>query len=75
MPNQEYLQLPEVQDKDLIDILSYEVIEDNNDSIKLELNINNPSGEQIKSIQVKEISSRIISQKYEAIFVLFVFFK
>lgn len=65
MPNQEYLPLPEVQDKDLVDILSYEVIEDNNDSIKMELSINNPSGEQIKSIQVKEISSRIISQKYE----------
>lgn len=65
MPNQEYIPLPEVKDKDLIDILSYQVIEDNNDNIKMEFSINNPSGEQIKSIQVKEISSRIISQKYE----------
>ena len=65
MPNQEYIPLPKIEDKDLVDILSYNIIEDNNDNIKLEMSIHNPSGEQITSIKVKEIKSRIISQEYK----------
>ena len=65
MPNQEYISLPKVEDKDLIDILSYEIIEDNTSSVKLQLSINNPSGERITNIRVKDISALILSQEYQ----------
>lgn len=65
MPNQEYIPLPETSDKDLVDILSCETVEDNSKTVRVELSVNNPSGEQIRSIRIKDISNKIISQKYE----------
>ena len=64
MPNQEYLSLLEVEEKDLADILSYEVIEEKEDAIRMEFSVNNPSAEQIRSIQIKDVSTAILSQKY-----------
>ena len=64
MPAQPYINLPEVKDKDLVDILSTKVIENNNDSVKVEFSINNIAGEDIQSIVIKNIKTTILSQEY-----------
>lgn len=64
MPNQEYIELPEIQDEDLIDILALEVIEDKGDKIKAELSVHNPAGEQITNIRVKDVTCKVLSQEY-----------
>ena len=64
MPAQPYINLPEVQDKDLVDILSTKVIENNNDSVKVEFSINNIAGEDIQNIVIKNIKTTILSQEY-----------
>ena len=66
MPSQEYINLPEVQDSDLIDIISLEKLEENieNDTVKIKINVNNPSAETITEIQIKNIECEIESQEY-----------
>ena len=65
MPAQEYIQLPEVNDKDLVDILSMEIIETNNkNEAKIKLNVNNPAGETITNIEIKNVDCSIESQTY-----------
>ena len=64
MPAQEYIPLPEVQDSDLADIVSTEVLEQGTNTVKVKFNVYNPSGETITSIKMKDISCSIISQTY-----------
>ena len=64
MPNQKFMELPEVQDKDLPDILATEVLETQNESARVKLVVNNPSSETITNIQVKDISCTIENQEY-----------
>ena len=64
MPRQEYIELPEVEDADLADILSTEVIEQGSQRIKVKFSINNPSAEQIEKIEIKNITTNILSQEY-----------
>ena len=64
MPNQEYIELPELQDKDLPDILASEVLEVQNESAKVKITVNNPSAETIMDIQVKNVNCTIESQEY-----------
>ena len=64
MPNQKFMELPEVQDKDLPDILASEVLENQNESAKVKLVVNNPSAETITNIQIKNINCTIESQEY-----------
>ena len=64
MPQQEYIELPEVEDKDLADILSTEVLEQGTNKVKVRLIVNNPSAEQITQIQIKNINVDILSQEY-----------
>ena len=64
MPNQEFIKLPDVEDKDLADILSVEVIEQGTEKVKLKMIVNNPSAEQILDIKIKDINVKIINQEY-----------
>ncbi len=64
MPNQEYIKLPEISDKDLPDILSTEVIEENNDKLKVKFIVNNISGESITNITIQNLNCTILSQEY-----------
>ena len=65
MPTQEYIELPEVEDKDLPDILSMEIIETNNkDEAKIKLYVNNPGSETITNIEIKNLECHIESQTY-----------
>ena len=65
MPSQEYIPMPEVQDKDLADILSTEVLEQGTDRVKVKFIVNNPSGETITDIKIKNMDCYIIEQQYE----------
>ena len=62
MPNQTAQLLPNVTDADLVDITSLEVLETNGDTAKVIFNVNNPSAERIAKIDVKNVTTRIISQ-------------
>ena len=64
MPAQEYIELPEVEDKDLPDILSMEVLESTNDTAKVKFSVNNPSAETITSIEIENLSCTIEKQEY-----------
>jgi len=64
MPTQEYIELPEVEDKDLPDILSMEVLESTNDTAKVKFSVNNPSAETITRIEIENLSCTIESQQY-----------
>ena len=66
MPSQEYINLPEVQDSDLVDIISLEKIEENieDDIVKIKINVNNPSAETITDIKIENIECEIESQEY-----------
>ena len=64
MPTQEYIQLPEVKDSDLPDILSTEIIEQKTDEAKVKFVVNNPYGETITEIKVKNLNCKIEGQTY-----------
>ena len=64
MPAQPYIELPEVEDRDLIDILSTKVIENNKNSVKVEISINNIAGEDIQDIKIENITTTILNQEY-----------
>ena len=64
MPTQEYIELPEVEDKDLPDILSMEVLESTNDTAKVKFSVNNPSAETITNITIENLQCTIESQEY-----------
>ena len=66
MPAQEYLNLPEIEDADLVDVISSEVLEQNSDSAKVKFNVNNPSGETITNIEIENLKCEIISQEYSS---------
>ena len=65
MPNQKYISLPEVENKDLPDILGIEVLETIDNGANIKLSVNNPSGETITEIKIKDIQCEIISQEYK----------
>ena len=64
MPNQEYIKLPEVENKDLADILSTEVLEQGSNNAKVKFIVNNPSAEQILEIKITNVKVNIVSQQY-----------
>ena len=65
MPNQEYLKLPNIEDEDLPEIISSSIIESDNNTAKIELNIHNPTGESINSIKIEYLTTEIESQNFE----------
>ena len=65
MPKQEYIKLPEVQDKDLPDILSTDLLEQGTDKVKIKIIENNPSADQVTDIKIKDINTKILEQKYD----------
>ncbi len=64
MPRQEYINLPKVDDADLPDIISTNIIQQGSDTVKVRFSINNPSGEKIQNISVQNLQVRIESQNY-----------
>ncbi|HIU51266.1 MAG TPA: hypothetical protein IAB70_01360, partial [Candidatus Merdicola faecigallinarum] len=65
MPKQDYIPLPEVEDGDLADILSIAVLEQGTNRLTARVSVNNPSGETITDIKVKDLTCNIISQEYK----------
>ena len=64
MPAQEYIELPEVEDKDLPDILSMEILESTKDTARVKFSVNNPSAEAITRIEIQNLQCTIESQEY-----------
>ena len=64
MPRQEYIELPELTEKDLPDIVTNKVIEQENKIAKIELEVYNPAGETITDIKIKNLTTKIVSQNY-----------
>ena len=55
MPIQEYIPLPKITNEDLPDILSTEVLEEGTTRVKVKFSVNNPSGETVTNIKIKDI--------------------
>ena len=55
----------EVEDGDLADILSIAVLEQGTNRLTARVSVNNPSGETITDIKVKDLTCNIISQEYK----------
>ena len=66
MPRQDYNLLPEITEADLPDVLSREILEQENKKAKVKVNIYNPAGETIQKIIVKNLTSQIVSQNYSS---------
>ena len=64
MPKQEYIMLPKIEDKDLVDIVSFQVLEKQNNTAIVEANVYNPSAEEIKEINIDGLICEIIEQKF-----------
>jgi hypothetical protein len=64
MPNQELLSLLPVENADLVDIISSKVLSNNNNTTSVLFNINNPAGEEITNISVKDVQTTIVDQQY-----------
>ena len=64
MPKQDYIELPQVTDADLIDILTVDEVEDGDEEAKVTVTLNNPAGEKITDIQIANISTTILSQSW-----------
>lgn len=56
MPKQEWIELPQITDSDLIDITSVEEVENNADNATIILHINNPSAEKINKVTITDIN-------------------
>ena len=65
MPKQDYIELPKVEDKDLVDILNIEVESQTNNTGIVKLTIQNEFGDEITAVNISNLNSRIISQTYE----------
>jgi len=65
MPRQDYIDLPKITDADLPDILSTEILEQENKRATVKINIYNPAGETIEKIEVKYLTTKIVSQNYK----------
>ena len=64
MPDQEYIELPEIEDADLPDVIKGEVIEQTDDTAKIEFSVYNPNGETIKDISIANLTTKILEQNY-----------
>ncbi|MFI3307229.1 MAG: LamG-like jellyroll fold domain-containing protein [Mycoplasmatota bacterium] len=63
MGNQVYLELPTSDDNDLIDVISTEIVEIADDYVIANINFNNPSGEEIVSIGVKDLENEFLTSQ------------
>ena len=64
MPSQEFISLPTITEDDLLDILTYEVQEQDYQSATIRYVVNNPSAEIINNIEIEDLDTEIISQEY-----------
>lgn len=65
MPKQEYIEIPTVTDDDLIDIISIDDVKSEGKEALVTLKVHNPGVEEIKQIEIKDLSTKIISQTTE----------
>ena len=65
MPLQEYIELPKIKDEDLVDILHTDILEENSDSAKIKISVNNPFGETITKIEINNVKCDILEQSYK----------
>ena len=65
MPRQELIEIEKPEDSDLVDIISNDVIDTQDNEATIKVTINNPSLEEVKSINIKYVTTEILSQTNE----------
>ena len=65
MPNQDYIDLPYVEDDDLIDIITVDNVINDGEEATVNLTVSNPANERISDISIKDLTSKIVSQNTE----------
>ena len=64
MPNQNYISLPKIQDEDLPDVITSEIISQESASARVKFIISNRSADTISDIKIQNIDCTIKSQTY-----------
>ena len=65
MPKQDYIDLPYVEDDDLIDIITVDDVIHEGEEATVNLTVSNPGHERITDISIKNLTSEIVSQETE----------
>lgn len=65
MPTQEYIYIPEAEDRELIDVLNAEETERQYNEVTVKFTIHNPNAETIKEINIENVDCKILSQTYD----------
>ena len=65
MPSQEFLELPSVSESDYADIVHMEVTQNNVDSAKVKVIVDNPYGEDVTEIVIANLTTKIDSQEFK----------
>ena len=64
MPSQDFVELPSLSDSDYADIVHMDVVENNIDSAKIKVTVDNPYGEDVTEIVISNLSTHIDSQTF-----------
>ena len=65
MPKQDYVELPKVDDRSVIEILNIEVVSKTNNSAIVDLTIQNEYGDEITNVAISNLTTNILSQTFE----------
>lgn len=67
MPQQPYLELPEIEKDNKVDIISMEIEEESktNNSAVVVFNVSNPYGDTVSEIEIEDLTVQILGQTYD----------
>ena len=65
MPKQDFIELPKVDDRSVIEILNIEVVSKTNNSAIVDLTIQNEYGDEIVDVAISNLDTNIVSQTFE----------
>lgn len=65
MPEQEYIELPEIEDADMPDVSNISVLDSTDESVTLKVEIYNPSQEKISKINIQYLTTELSDIEYK----------
>lgn len=65
MPNQDYIELPVVNEEYYADIVFMDVLKNNSDSARIKVTVDNPLGEEITDISIANLTTEIEEQTFK----------
>lgn len=65
MPEQEYIEIPEIEDADMPDVSNISVLDSTDESVTLKVEIYNPSQEKISKINIQYLTTELSDIEYK----------